>query len=143
VSTKSGKAHAIAVASDAGAVGIGTTSPAFPFEVVPGSGSSFSVSHESSRPVVRIADSSTEHPVLQFSRNNAADYVNLEYTGSELDVNRKIKISSATTVAPLNVPILTSDPTSPSTGDVWIRDSSGTFSLKVQTAAGIKSVTLS
>lgn len=32
---------------------------------------------------------------------------------------------------PLNVPILTSDPSPLVTGDVWIRNNSGTYSLRV------------
>ncbi|MBN1575861.1 MAG: hypothetical protein JW913_04870, partial [Chitinispirillaceae bacterium] len=62
---------------------------------------------------------------------------------AKLDVAGKIKANNGTNAA-LNLPILTSDPASPVVGDVWIRNTSGTYSLKVRVnSTTTKSVTLS
>jgi len=43
-----------------------------------------------------------------------------------------VSVSTGAGVAPLNLPILTSDPSSPDVGDVWLLLSAGTLSLKVR-----------
>ncbi len=60
---------------------------------------------------------------------------------AKIDTNGKLLINSGST-APLNIPILSSDPASPADGDVWVLSSGGNHSLKVRISSSTKSVAL-
>jgi hypothetical protein len=83
-------------------------------------------------------------PNIFIDSGGSSGNVGIGTTGpaSKLEVAGKVTVSSGSD-APLNVPVLTSDPGSPSTGDVWIRKVAGTpntYFLKVQTSDGPKAV---
>lgn len=89
-----GTNYSLIIEPGAGYVGIGTNTPSKPFEVVPGTGTSFSVNKEGNRTVVRIM-SDRLNPVLQIGRDPSTDFVNLEYDGSNLNVvNKNLTVNS-------------------------------------------------
>ena len=75
--------------------------------------------------------------------NGTSGYLGIGITGpsSMLQVAGKITASSGTGIAPLNVPILTQNPGTIVNGDMWILNTSGTYTLKLLTSGGIKTLT--
>jgi len=64
------------------------------------------------------------------------------YVAEEFEVANKIRAGADTELAPLNVPVFASDPTTLEDGDVWITDNGGTRELKVRISGTTYSTTL-
>lgn len=65
------------------------------------------------------------------------------YVAEELDVANKVRAGSDSELAPLNVPIFSSDPVTLENGDIWVVDDGGTRELKVRISGVTYTTTLS
>jgi hypothetical protein len=144
-------------------IGIGTTAPAYPIDIVGRSrvrgantdGGGFWLSDADSATTNKsfVGRGSNSEDLVGFYTASAWQLTVKDSTGNvgigttnaaqKLEVVGQGKFNNGTS-APLNLPILTADPGSPSNGDLWIRlvSASSTYYLKVQTSSGVKAVQL-